>query len=156
MLNSTTFDERLNKNWKWCKTYFERKSKELKIKGWSIAMDDKKTSLGQTDYNKKRITISRHFLRGVSCDEKKMRNTVLHEIAHVIAGPNENHGKKWKSIALKIGCDGKVCGYMDLPDAKYIVTCKNKCFVNSYYRKPKVENKICPKCKTTALLKILK
>ena len=155
MLNSTTFDQRLEKNWKWCKSYFDRKIKEFKIEGWTIAIDHALKRIGQCDYNKKRITISKHFLRGVSCDEKKMRNTVLHELAHVLT-PGHSHDKKWKDIALKIGCDGKVCGLMDLPDAKYIVTCKNKCFINSYYRKPKVENKICPKCRTTALLKILK
>ena len=155
MLASTTFEERLNKNWKWCKLYFDRKVKEFKIVGWSIAMDNKKTTLGTTDYNKKRVTISKHFLRGVSCDQKKMRNTVLHELAHVLT-PGHQHDKKWKSVALKIGCDGKVCGTMDLPDAKYIVTCKNKCFVNSYFRKPKVENKMCPKCRSDAILKILR
>ena len=42
MLNSTTFEERLNKNWKWCKMYFDRKIKEFKINGWSISMDNKK------------------------------------------------------------------------------------------------------------------
>jgi len=78
MLASTTFEERLKKNWKWCKAYFDRKVKEFKIVGWSIAMDNKKTTLGTTDYNKKRVTISKHFLRCVSCDEKKIRNTVLH------------------------------------------------------------------------------
>lgn len=155
MLNSTTFEERLNKNWKWCKIYFDRKIKEFQINGWSISMDNKKTSLGTTDYNKKRVTISKHFLRGITCNEKKMRNTILHEIAHVLT-PGHQHGKKWKSVALKIGCDGKICGEMDLPDPKYIVTCKNKCFTNSYYRKPKVENKICPKCRNNAILKIMK
>jgi hypothetical protein len=155
MLNSTTFEQRLNNNWKWCKEYFDRKVKEFNIKGWNICMDNKKKSLGTTDYSKQTISISKHFLRGVTCNEKKMRNTVLHEIAHILT-PGHQHDKKWKSVALKIGCDGKVCGEMDLPDAKYIVTCKNKCFVNSYFRKPKVENKICPKCKTDAILKILK
>ena len=35
------------------------------------------------------------------------RNTVLHEIAHVVAGPDvPAHGKVWKSIFLELGGDG--------------------------------------------------
>jgi hypothetical protein len=33
-----------------------------------------------------------------------LRNIMLHEIAHAIAGPRAKHGKKWKAIARQIGC----------------------------------------------------
>lgn len=153
---STTYDERLQKNWAWCKTYFERKKVEFKITDWTIALDHAKKRLGQTDYNKKRITISRHFLRGPTCGEKQIRNTVLHEMAHILVGPlNPGHGEVWKKVALKIGCDGTTCSVMDLPDAKYVMTCPKKCFSVTYFRKPKIENKICLKCKNPPILKQL-
>ncbi len=36
------------------------------------------------------------------------RNTVLHEIAHVIAGPDVRaHGREWRTIFLSLGGDGR-------------------------------------------------
>ena len=152
----STYEERLQKNWKICKNYFDRKSKELKLVGWKIALDHALKRLGQTNYNKKLITISKHFLRGPSCNEKKIKNTVLHEIAHVIAGPSNAHNQKWKNIALKIGCDAKIYGTMDLPDAKWLMYCPKSCFKQKYFRKPKTDNKVCLKCKSKPLLKQLR
>ena len=152
----STYEERLQKNWKWCKNYFDRKSKEFKITGWKIGLDHAMKRLGQTDYNKKLITVSRHFLRGPNCNEKRIRNTVLHEIAHVLVGPNHSHDKVWKNMALKIGCDGRVSSTMDLPDAKWLMYCPKNCFKQGYFRKPKIENKVCLKCKSRPLLKQLR
>jgi predicted SprT family Zn-dependent metalloprotease len=152
----STYEERLAKNWKWCQAYFKRKTEQFKIVGWTMALDHAKKRLGQTDYNKKRITLSKHFLRGPSCTQIKMRNTILHELAHVLVGSSNGHNKKWKDMALKIGCDGKVCSSMDLPDAKWMMVCPGKCFQQGYFRKPKIENKICAKCKGKPILKQLR
>ena len=36
------------------------------------------------------------------------RNTVLHELAHIIAGPSvQSHGAEWRSIFLELGGNGK-------------------------------------------------
>ena len=156
LLKSTTYDERLEKNWKWCKTYFDRKVKEFNLIGWTIDIDHATRRLGLCNYNKKKITISYHLLRGPSCDEKQMRNTVLHELAHAIVGPNHNHDETWKKMALRIGCDAKRCGSMDLVEATYILECPKKCFSRGYYRRPKTDNKICMKCHSVPILKLLK
>lgn len=38
----------------------------------------------------------------------EFRNTVLHELAHIIAGPKARaHGSEWKSIFLELGGNGK-------------------------------------------------
>ncbi len=40
----------------------------------------------------------------------QLRNTVLHELAHVIAGPDvQAHGKEWRSIFIEIGGNGERC-----------------------------------------------
>jgi len=47
-----------------------------------------------------------------SLDENvsQFRNTVLHEIAHVIAGPDARaHGKVWRDIFLELGGNGERC-----------------------------------------------
>jgi len=152
----STYEERLQKNWKFCKSYFDKKSKEFKLTGWTIALDHAMKRLGQTNYNKKIITISKHLLRGPSCTEKKIKNTVLHEIAHALVGAGNGHNKKWKGMALKIGCNAKVCDTMDLPDAKWLMYCPKNCFKQGYFRKPKIDNKVCLKCKSSPLLKQLR
>tara|TARA_R110002153_G_scaffold255832_1_gene414591 strand:- start:689 stop:1162 length:474 start_codon:yes stop_codon:yes gene_type:complete len=156
LMKSTTYDERLKANWTWSHKYFMRKTKEFKIVGWTLALDHAKKRLGQTDYNKKIVSLSKHFLRGPSCDEKNMRNTILHELAHVLVGSQNGHNPTWKNMALKIGCDAKVTACMDLPDAKYVMTCPKKCFEQTYFRRPKIENKLCLKCKSPPILKQLR
>ena len=45
--------------------------------------------------------------------EEELRDTVLHEIAHAIAGISAGHGPEWKSVARRIGATPKAtctCG----------------------------------------------
>lgn len=147
--------ERLKVNWDWTQKYFERKSKEFKLEGWILKKDHAKTRLGQTNYTRKHISISTYFLRGKSCDHKAIRNTVLHEIAHALVGSTAGHGKVWKDMAIRIGCDGEIYQKMDVPPANFLMYCSNKCFKKDYYRKPKNEGKICGKCKTSLKVKKL-
>lgn len=154
-MQGSTYDERLTRNWNWCVAYFDRKTKQLKIEGWQLKMGNMKTALGMCYHGKNIIKVSSHFLRGPTCTEAKMRNTILHELAHVIAGPKNGHNQIWKNIALHIGCDGSICNTMDLPEAKYLAHCEKKCFKQTYFRKPKLENKVCGICrKPLTLIKL--
>lgn len=137
-------EETLKKNWIWCQNYWNRKSKEFNLQDWKFQMNNTKTKLAQCDFTKKKISISSYFLRGKSCDEKKMRNTILHEISHVLAGYKNKHNLYWKTIAINIGCDGNVCGTMDKIPPNYILFCPKGCFKKDYYRKPNL--KVCLKC----------
>jgi predicted SprT family Zn-dependent metalloprotease len=42
-------------------------------------------------------------------DRTFVRDTILHEIAHALAGVRHNHDATWREIALRIGCTGKRC-----------------------------------------------
>ena len=44
-------------------------------------------------------------------NQKDFRNTVLHEIAHLLA-PGDHHGPNWKQMAHRIGCTGERCHEM--------------------------------------------
>jgi hypothetical protein len=158
-MNNSTFDERLQRNWQWCDKYFARKIKEFKLIGWRIGLDTSSASkrfLGYCDYNTKMIMMSFYFLRGPTCSESKMRNTILHEIAHALVGPFQSHNFIWKNKAKKIGCTGEKAGVMDHPSAKYIIFCKNKCFKYSSVNKMDINNVICGKCKTKLYIKSLR
>lgn len=57
---------------------------------------------GQTDYNNHRLRLSRYKVERRT--EDQIRNTILHEIAHILVGPNHNHDKTWMDQARALGC----------------------------------------------------
>ena len=79
----------------------------LDIEGWDVDFDNAKRRAGVCKYGPQVISFSRHFLTNAPLDE--IRNTVLHEIAHILAGYNAGHGPEWVRIAKSIGCDGQRC-----------------------------------------------
>lgn len=79
----------------------------LNISGWEVDFDNAKRRAGVCKYGPQVISFSRHFLANAPLDE--IRNTVLHEIAHIIAGYDAGHGAEWVRVAQAIGCDGERC-----------------------------------------------
>jgi len=68
------------------------------------------------EFSRSKSTLGRcHFLGGKpfkidlsgvwlpSLEEAQVRDTILHEIAHAIAGADANHGPTWQRVALSIG-----------------------------------------------------
>lgn len=101
---------------------------------------NRKRSLGYCDYDTKEIALSKfHALKNPL---EVTRNTVLHEIAHALAGYEANHGPKWKAICRKIGAIPERCAKLEVTGHKWEVSCK--CNVYKYYRRPKVG--VCAKC----------
>lgn len=142
-------------NWKWAQEYWLRKSKEFRLDAWSLKQNKRKTCLAICNYTKKEISISIYYLSGKLCTLKSLRNTILHEIAHALAGKAHKHDLYWKAIAVSIGCDGEVCGKMDSPPRNWLMYCPKKCFNKEYYREPNIKNKVCLKCKSFVLKKKL-
>lgn len=73
----------------------------------------------------KRIELSRHWTRIHS--PTQVKNTVLHEIAHALAGLQARHGSAWKEIAARIGAAPRSC-FVDARLAKkpnYTIFCEN-------------------------------
>lgn len=76
----------------------------LFIKGWTFEFDRATSRLGQTDFGKKRITISRHFTGAAS--EEEFNQTLIHEIAHALLPVSAKHGPLWKMKARSLGYTG--------------------------------------------------
>ena len=71
------------------------------LSDWTLAFSESRTQLGQCVYAQRLIRIAlQHALDGTAQD---IKDTVLHEIAHAIAGPDVGHGPAWKTIAARIG-----------------------------------------------------
>lgn len=73
---------------------------------WSFAFDNAKRRAGACDYLRKRITLSRYL--SARYDDETNRQTILHEIAHALAGSAAGHGIEWKRVARSLGYTGGV------------------------------------------------
>ena len=82
---------------------------ENDIEGWTIEWFNRKSQFGLCNYTRKTIFLST-YLFGKLEDKRDMVDTVLHEIAHIIAGHKEGHGTTWQAICLEIGARPERCG----------------------------------------------
>jgi predicted SprT family Zn-dependent metalloprotease len=70
-----------------------------------------------------RITLSAPLTKSNS--ELHVRNNILHEIAHALAGPGHHHDQAWKTIAKSTACNGER-GYghdVKTPLGRYTIFC---------------------------------
>ena len=68
-----------------------------------------------------RIDLSRIWMSRV--DEAQVRDTVLHELAHAVAGHAAGHGSEWKAAARRLGANPKRTS--DLP-ADFVLEIKQE------------------------------
>lgn len=71
---------------------------------WSFAFDNAKRRAGLCDYTRQRISVSRYL--AARYDDDTNHQTLLHEVAHALAGPDAGHGPRWKKIARELGYVG--------------------------------------------------
>ncbi len=115
--------------------------------GWTFKWDRAKRRMVYCRYLPKKISLSSILVFNATKEE--IRNTILHEIAHALAGYEAGHGYKWKRTARSIGCNGETCHSIEIgTGAKYSAKCS--CRVHYKFRKPKYgfSGYRCLKCKT--------
>jgi len=71
---------------------------------WSFEFDNAKRRAGLCDYQRKRISVSRYL--AARFDDDEIHQTLLHEVAHALAGHEAGHGPSWKRIARSLGYVG--------------------------------------------------
>lgn len=94
-----------------------------------FSFNNSKTKAGICYDNPLEIQLSNFFLKSPVATDEKVRDILLHELAHAIVGVDEQHGPKWKTVARKIGCKAERCAgaFLLKNDYKYLVTCSNGC-----------------------------
>lgn len=98
------------------------------LSSWSFRFDNAKRRCGQTNFVKKTITLSRHFVQRNS--EADVRDTVLHEIAHAYAGSAAGHGVQWQTWAIRLGARPERCATnVDMPEGNVEGLCDPGCTV---------------------------
>lgn len=86
---------------------------EWGLSGWGFGFDRAVRRAGATNYTKKKITLSAHLVR--LWDEAWVREVILHEIAHALAGPGAKHGPVWRQWAVRVGAQARRQLPPDLP-----------------------------------------
>ncbi|MHA3722912.1 SprT-like domain-containing protein [Leucobacter sp. HY1910] len=76
----------------------------LPKQGWQFGFDHAKRRAGLCHFGKKQITVSRYL--AVKFSDEEIYQTLLHEVAHALAGPDAGHGPRWKRLAEVIGYVG--------------------------------------------------
>ena len=97
----------------------------LKQEGWSFRLDKATKRFGCCNYTKKEISLSKRLTE--LNNEEKVEDTILHEIAHALVGPDHGHDRVWKAKAKEIGCNAERCYSDDVvtPQSKYTAICDN-------------------------------
>lgn len=92
---------------------------------WRIEWGDAKRLFGVCYPRRRIIRFSRYLIVRASAAE--MRNTVIHEVAHAIAGPGVGHGAKWRRIERALGGNGDVRHSIpqEVVDYKWRTECPN-------------------------------
>ncbi|WP_193128091.1 SprT-like domain-containing protein [Gulosibacter sediminis] len=71
---------------------------------WVFRFDTAKTRAGLCNFTKRTISVSKYLAaRSTLAD---VEQTLLHEIAHALAGPDAGHGEVWLVLARSIGYTG--------------------------------------------------
>ena len=90
---------------------------------WRVEVDRAKRRAGVCRYDRRVIGLSGPLTRLHPVAE--VRETVLHEIAHALAGPQHAHDATWRVTAGQIGCRGERCVPLEAPSVPtaWVGTC---------------------------------
>lgn len=113
------------------------------IPGWRFRWDNAKRQAGITRHQTRIISLSKPIARLNPLEE--VRDTILHEIAHALAGPGEGHGREWQRIAREIGGSGERMSFAKTPPAPYTVWCARCGRQAKRFRKSN-KKQACPRC----------
>lgn len=94
----------------------------LTQKGWKFKFDNAVKRFGYCS-SKGIISVSAPLTAVNS--EAEVKNTILHEIAHAIAGNHHDHDNYWQTVCKNIGGDGKRCYGSEVvkPSLRYKAVC---------------------------------
>jgi len=126
----------------------------LKNNGWLFRWSNAKHALGTCIYAYKQIKLSIHYV--TDSDEQKVRDTILHEIAHALVGGGHGHNYIWRRKCMEIGATPRrVSKTYNVPQGKYVATCPIHGILGYYYRQISTNvTRRCRKCHSIVEIKL--
>ncbi len=114
---------------------------------WEIEFDNAKRRAGVCRYARRVIGLSAPLTRLHPVDE--VRETILHEIAHALVGPQHGHDQVWAAQAKAIGSNAVRCVPSDAPKvpAPWLGVCASGHSKERHKRPERVES--CGRCSAT-------
>ena len=106
------------------------------LHAWGFAYNRRKRAMGFCCYSRRSIELSIHFV--VRNDMDAIVDTILHEIAHALVGPDHGHDKVWKAKCREIGATPQRCGQADMPLGQWHATCTACGREYNRHRRPKL------------------
>jgi predicted SprT family Zn-dependent metalloprotease len=128
----------------------EKLAKELMTKfgvPWTFEFDRANRRTGCCKHSTRTISLSYEY--ALRNDLDNIKNTILHEIAHAIAGPGAGHGPKWKEVCILVGARRERCcsESVDMPKGRWQATCKGCGHKFHKHQAPKsINNRYCRTC----------
>jgi predicted SprT family Zn-dependent metalloprotease len=105
------------------------------LDGWQFQFNGRKTAMGLCRHQHRTIALSTHMIERNPPEE--IRETLLHEIAHALVGPQHGHDAVWKAKALEVGAQPERCGWGEMPEGRWRALC-NSCGDRFYrHRRPR-------------------
>ena len=92
-----------------------------RLDDWTFGFNKRKRTLGLCRYDGQTIELSIFLVDRNSREE--VRDTILHEIAHALVGPDHAHDRVWKAKAVEIGARPERCGQADMPQGQWQARC---------------------------------
>src|SRR5689334_13851065 len=71
------------------------------LNDWSFRFNRSKVNMGLCKYGPRTIELSVFFVERNS--DEAIRDTLLHEVAHALAGRAAGHGPLWKAMCVRVG-----------------------------------------------------
>ena len=107
---------------------------------WHFGWMRRTNTCGIAHFGKRAIMLSAPIVK--ANEESEVRDTILHEIAHVLAGPS-GHGQVWKLKAMEIGARPYACtDTANVPKGKYFAVCAACGHEHQGYRK-RIGTRLC-------------
>jgi predicted SprT family Zn-dependent metalloprotease len=83
------------------------------LESWTLTWTSKAVRIaGVCKYNSKTICLSSVFVAHPDNSFDDLKDTLLHEVAHALAGKQAKHGPQWRAVARSIGCSATRCHMM--------------------------------------------
>lgn len=107
------------------------------LSDWGFRFNKHRRTLGICKTREKRIELSSYYVQNNS--QEHVTDTILHEIAHALVGPEHGHNEVWKAKCQDLGCQPKSCAKdAQMPPGSWQARCAGCLSVFHRHVRPKV------------------
>ncbi len=128
--------------------YARQVLRQEQLHDWHVKWDQAKRRAGACHYQNKTLSFSQYLF--ATLPMQTMKEVVLHEVAHALAGPGHGHNQVWKAHAIRLGAppEARLPSTVPQPPAPWVGTCQYCGNQRKLYSSPRRVSS-CGNCSTT-------